>query len=202
MTTSSQWTDGRGRLFFLAFYLLFGLIHELAHIFFARVLLPSEELYQTSDEIVNSGGVIAVFARAFFGRYCFVSIPKDNPVCRAIILHSGWVFTLLLAICLHVYHRHLVSTISSNRVCASWVSIASVAAYLTTLEGAITDLFGFLPASWLSDGPSAEGKMILYCGNFGVILLNSSWINVDGGKTALDMLEKMVEVTMMRGKCM
>ena len=28
----------------------------------------------------------------------------------------------------------------------------------------------------------------------------SSWVNIDGGKAALDMLEKMVEVTMMRGK--
>ena len=39
----------------------------------------------------------------------------------------------------------------------------------------------------------------LFCGNFGVILINTSWINIDGGKAALDMLEKMVEVTMMRG---
>ena len=62
----------------------------------------------------------------------------------------------------------------------------------------MTDLLGFVPASWY-DG-HAEGQMILYCGNFGVILLNSAWINVDGGKTALDVLEKMVEVTMMRGE--
>lgn len=33
-----------------------------------------------------------------------------------------------------------------------------------------------------------------------MLLLNSTWINVDGGKRALDMLEKMIEVTMMRGK--
>ena len=40
-----------------------------------------------------------------------------------------------------------------------------------------------------------------FCGNFGIILLNSNWLNKDGGKKALDMLEKMIEVTMMRGKC-
>ena len=39
-----------------------------------------------------------------------------------------------------------------------------------------------------------------FCGNFGIILLNSNWLNKDGGKKALDMLEKMIEVTMMRGK--
>jgi hypothetical protein len=46
--------------------------------------------------------------------------------------------------------------------------------------------------------PSAT--ILFFCGNFGIILINSSWINVDGGKRALDMLEKMVEVTMMRGE--
>ena len=42
--------------------------------------------------------------------------------------------------------------------------------------------------------------LLFFCGNFGILLINPSWVNIDGGKTALDMLEKMVEVTMMRGK--
>ena len=47
---------------------------------------------------------------------------------------------------------------------------------------------------------SSSSALFLFCGNFGILLINSSWINVDGGKAALDMLEKMVEVTMMRGE--
>lgn len=45
-----------------------------------------------------------------------------------------------------------------------------------------------------------HGSVVMFCGNFGVLLINSSWVNVDGGKRALDILEKMIEVTMMRGK--
>jgi len=48
--------------------------------------------------------------------------------------------------------------------------------------------------------PTTSTTIPFFCGNFGIILINSSWINVDGGKRALDMLEKMIEVTMMRGE--
>lgn len=46
---------------------------------------------------------------------------------------------------------------------------------------------------------SSSPSLLFFCGNFGILLINASWINIDGGKKALDMLEKMVEVTMMRG---
>ena len=62
-----------------------------------------------------------------------------------------------------------------------------VAAYATALEGISTDLLGM-------------ATIPFFCGNFGNILINSAWINTDGGKKALEMLEKMVEVTMMRGE--
>ena len=44
-------------------------------------------------------------------------------------------------------------------------------------------------------------KMFFFCGNFGVILLSPAWTTTPGdrGKTALTLLEKMIEVTMMRG---
>merc|ERR1719491_791050 len=43
-----------------------------------------------------------------------------------------------------------------------------------------------------------DNSVTLYCGNFGVLLLHEAWLN-NGGKSALDIIEKMVEVTMMRG---
>ena len=128
-----------------------------------------------------------------------VSLPTDNQVGRAIILHSGWILTWLLSLSLHWHYRRLISSGSSSKAYVRLVSIAAVTAYITSIEGIVTDFFGFVPASWSND-IAMEGRLILYCGNFGVILLNSSWINVDGGKKALDVLEKMVEVTMMRGE--
>ena len=58
----------------------------------------------------------------------------------------------------------------------------------------------YLTTYFASKTTSDNSSLPFFCGNFGILLLNSSWINVDGGKTALDMLEKMVEVTMMRGE--
>lgn len=191
MADSSHWTKGSGHLIFLAFYIIFGFIHELAHVFFARLFFAHD--LNAVDGGINSGGVVAVLARALFGRYSIVSMPIDNELGRAIILHSGWILTCIMSLCLHWYYRRVVGSSES------WVSIAAVAAYITSLEGIVTDLFGFIPASWYH-GHAVEGNLILYCGNFGVILINSAWVNVDGGKKALDILEKMVEVTMMRGE--
>ena len=61
-----------------------------------------------------------------------------------------------------------------------------LAAYITALEGMTTDLFGFVPQQ------SNRSYMTFFCGNFGILLLNSSWLSIDGGRTALDVLEKMV----------
>jgi hypothetical protein len=188
MVESTQWSNGSGRLTFIAFYLLFGLIHELAHVFFARLLFAADDL-NVVDDSINSGGVVPVLARALFGRYSIVTLPIENVISRTVILHSGWILTLILGLCLHWY---------CHRVGSCYVSIAAVAAHITTLEGIVTDLLGFIPAA-LSGESVNEGQLILYCGNFGVILLNSVWISADGGKKALDILEKMIEVTMMRG---
>jgi len=57
-----------------------------------------------------------------------------------------------------------------------------------------------LPRMHVGGEPTTSTTIPFFCGNFGIILINSSWINVDGGKRALDMLEKMIEVTMMRGE--
>lgn len=88
--------------------------------------------------------------------------------------------------------------------------ILPVAAYITAMEAISTDLLGFTPAySHLlgdADGfyPTSHHHhhhrhFICFCGNFGILLLNPSWLAIDGGRTALDILEKMINVTMMRG---
>ena len=194
---NSNHSEGLCRIVFFVFYLVFGLIHELAHVLVSHIIFSADDLRFTATEGVNSGGVIAVLARALFGRYSIVSLPTDNQLARFFILHSGWILTCTLALTLHWNYLRLDGYSKGHAV--NWMSIAAVAAYITSLEGIVTDLFGFIPAAALSNSQIEEGRLILYCGNFGVILLNSSWINIDGGKKALDILEKMVEVTMMRG---
>lgn len=62
-----------------------------------------------------------------------------------------------------------------------------MAAYITALEGVTTDLFGLVPHV-----QNGSGYVTFFCGNFGILLMNSSWLSIDGGRTALDVLEKMV----------
>ena len=45
---------------------------------------------------------------------------------------------------------------------------------------------------------SSYSSSVVYCGNFGIVLLNAAWCS-QNGERAYDLLEKMVNVTMMRG---
>lgn len=65
-------------------------------------------------------------------------------------------------------------------------------AVLTALEAISTDLLGLYAIT-------ATNKCVFYCGNFGVLLLHEAWTKGDHGKTALDILERMISVTMSRG---
>ena len=60
---------------------------------------------------------------------------------------------------------------------------------VTALEAVFSDLLGLLK----SDPTS------FHCGNFGIILINAAFGTGAAAKKAKDVLEKMVEVTMMRG---
>ena len=64
------------------------------------------------------------------------------------------------------------------------------------MEGMATDLFGFVPHQQHSDSWLVNNNdyLTFFCGNFGILLLNPSWLSIDGGRTALDVLEKMVSV--------
>ena len=78
------------------------------------------------------------------------------------------------------------------------MSAATIAAVVTALEAVSTDLLGLgVPSSLGAVASSSSSSSVtLLCGNFGVILINAAWA---GKKEALDILEKMIEVTMMRG---
>ena len=209
------------RLSFLASYLTCGLLHELCHLIVARTLFedssPVEPFIGAGVGTLNDW--IVFVGRALLGRYCIVGVGDGDEGAISIIRHSGWIFSLLLAVFVHgacvTYWRgegHDKSDAGLRR------PAVILAAYVTALEAIATDLLGFAPelgrevredqrvsvANALTDlslpRQVSRGSVVMFCGNFGILLINSSWINVDGGKRALDVLEKMIEVTMMRGK--
>ena len=148
----------------------------------------------------------------------------SSEMAASIITHSGWILSLLLAFGMHyLYYARLRSSASATTnkknttKPASFICLAAalaptfiLAAYIAAVESITSDLMGFVPkmaknilllggGSSAATSPTSSIQLLLHCGNFGIILLNSQWINVDGGQRALSVLEKMVEVTMMRG---
>jgi hypothetical protein len=158
-------------------YLLFGALHELAHLLAARSLGLTTTFSCTAQSILV-GLLQATLARA-------VSIPElanATPSQLFIVQHSGWVVSLLAACCFHKLH------VKNSK----WSTAAQLASWITAAEAISTDLLGF--------GIAGIGPVTLLCGNFGVILINPVWtFDSESSKTALDLLVKMIEVTMMRG---
>ena len=178
----------------LSYYLLFGLLHELSHVVIAAILQHASSSTSLWYQAASVRDIINFLVRASFGRYCLIDIgnfDSSSALRISIICHFGWIFSLCLAVWVHYKHRRD----GTDPIFKQPMFV--VAAYATALEGISTDLLGMIPA--ISQSTSAT-TISFFCGNFGIILINSAWINTDGGKKALDMLEKMVEVTMMRGE--
>lgn len=194
-------------LVYLSYYLLFGLLHELSHVIIATILQHASSSSSTLLwHQATFSDMFTFLARALFGRYCLIGIVGDfdtassAPLHISIIRHFGWIFSLCLAAWVH--YNHCRGNNNNNDTSSSIFQrpMFILAAYATALDGISTDLLGLIPANFLNQNLAASATIPFFCGNFGIILINSAWINTDGGKKALDILEKMVEVTMMRGK--
>lgn len=97
----------------------------------------------------------------------------------AVVRHVGWIFSVSLAfVSWRVFGR------------SSFV----LAAFATAIEAIWSDLL-LLPVLGVLSLPT-DCPYSLFCGNFGIILLNDAWLR---GSQALDVLETMIQVTMMRG---
>ena len=137
------------------------------------------------QESIVYDGFLPFLVRIVLGRHCVILNLDDDNVHDASLLmvrHVGWIASLLLAL---MIPRHLKN--------ARW------AASLTAFEAITTDLLqwkALLPG--LTFAPLDGTAALFYCGNFGIILLHHLWLT-DQGQSALDVLEKMVKVTMMRG---
>ena len=189
----------------LAFHALFGAVHEASHLavaWWTGRLVGVETIADTAS----------VVAKAMLGRHVVVAADvSDGRVAFDIdpVRHAGWVASAVVAIAVAFVYACRYRDSSQKRgprsaaVEPRWSmsSAATIAAMVTALEAVSTDLLGLgVPSSIAASGANPLGAVAspvtLLCGNFGVILINAAWA---GKKEALDILEKMVEVTMMRG---
>lgn len=124
--------------------------------------------------------------RITLGRALYLPLMADASVTDlqvALVRHAGWIFSLCMALL-------ATAVVANNSKTKNKYDGAKTAAIITAVEAIATDLLGF----------GAVGRATFLCGNFGIILVNPSWTSGhDHGKTALQILKKMVEVTMMRG---
>lgn len=188
----------------LLFYLLFGTLHEACHLAVAAWLTSCQ--HHEDNAVVNTNW-LSNLIRAVTGRYSVIPIvhSDEDSSCsieewdRGLVVHSGWIFSVMLALMIPLWTRCSSSWREENRISGGFFSSPIVyAAIVTAVEAIATDLLQFTPQHHFTDGSNLD-VLIVFCGNFGIVLLNPMWLNVDGGRTALEVLEKMVEVTMMRG---
>ena len=191
----------------LFYYVVFGALHECAHVITAallHVLLYGSHHLDAFLRSFFADGVPTVIFRAVFARQTVVPLVtslevgnndrSDALFIETMARHSGWMFSVIVAAVLaYVYidaysHRAKLGTSTGSTVI--------IAATITAVEAVWTDLL-CLPVIPLF-GPASPG-ITFFCGNFGLIVINSAWTSKDNGRHALDLLEQMVNVTMMRG---
>ena len=184
-------------------YLVFGALHEFVHVVtaaFLHVQLYGRHHLHAFLRGLFADGVLTAVFRTMFARQIVVplSLPMEvgdggrsevTLVIETMIRHSGWIFSVIVAAILA--HIHLY-----RGKCSASTRPIIIAATITAVEAIWTDLLR-LPVIPLL-GPASTG-VTFFCGNFGLIVINSAWTSKDNGQHALDLLERMVNVTMMRG---
>lgn len=215
----------RGRLEFhqsgilFLWYLFFGAVHEASHFvtawwlgydFLSEHMQKAANIAESSPSESTNPWVHLAY-EVILGRQCSLpNLPLDleGPVKRA-----GWISSCLLMVLLCIACRHFnCFNYNAKRVngkdneknetqVSFFAEVASsdmlMAALVTAVEAIATDIMGWNPVLPLNIGVV---RRTLYCGNFGIILLNRCWFdNKETEGAALDTLQQMVEVTMMRG---
>lgn len=208
--------DNSGVLFL--WYFFFGALHEVSH-FVTAWWLGYDVVFQHLKELggnPTSGGQSAnLWVRLAYemilGRQC--SLPNLPLGLEGPVRHAGWISSCLVVALLVFLCRHFkgfnytVEPINrkddttNHAQCSFFAEVISsnilLAALVTAFEAISTDLLGLSPVLPLN---AEMIRQTFYCGNFGIILLNQCWFkNRETEAAALDTLQQMVEVTMMRG---
>lgn len=221
LVNDSQRHNGRDRIYpsglvLFSWYLFFGAIHELSH-FVTAWWMGYDFALQHIDDDINVAKLgqstdpwVHLAYEVILGRQCtLLNLPRglEGPV-----RHAGWIFSCLVLVLVTVYSRHFkhdsrvkpdkgYENKKIQRQTSFFDDVMSssmlLAALVTATEAIATDFLGFdqvLPLNMKTIGQT------FYCGNFGVILLNRCWFESKKTQSdALDTLQQMVEVTMMRG---
>ena len=207
----------------LKWYLLFGVLHELSHMAAAAWLGLFH--FQVGDMLGFCKWLFKIMLERRWQIPITITSATTSYSCSAntmiegeiaLVRHFGWMFSLILAVGAYTYTSKTIKTNKLSAVASSspidnpmvW------AAVITALEAMSTDLFGleryilpFFPMLnptndslvYAHDGGCIK-MVTFFCGNFGLILLNPAYTATDNGrKTALNILEKMISVTMVRG---
>ena len=138
---------------FITSYLVFGLLHELSHVAIASILIGSS---LTNNPFTSYDNLYQFAVTALLGRFCLIEVGNDDDVSSVhhlVIRHFGWIFSIVIAMGLHWYHRRRQNSSNvkdMNKISSSQSSllvdpIIVVAAYVTAFEAITTDLFSFVP---------------------------------------------------------
>jgi hypothetical protein len=190
----------------IGWYILFGAWHEVSHIVVA---------WLCGVRLFLDDGILTLFYRTVIARSCVLVIgglddgsssglsfsentvisqndKNNNTNYITIVRHAGWISSVLAALLIRRYRRN------DGNACQ--------AALVTAVEGISTDLLRMQvlllvpPPAWLAAMTTTTVTTTLFCGNFGIILLHHAWFSEQSGvQSALDVLETMIRVTMMRG---
>ena len=198
-------THRRCYLSALVAYFTFGVLHELVHLAFAHfcgLVLVNGILDSVRWEKV-------LLEMTFCRRLCFdvkneTRLDIDEIASleskAALVRHAGWMSSVLIAFFIHFWFRRYlqknVLLVVPPPPSSQYWSWCIFAGYLTALDAIWTDLLR-LKQIYPLNGEYIEVKdpdsLVFYCGNFGLILLHGAWLDKNGGQSALDILEKMVE---------
>ncbi|KAL7566060.1 hypothetical protein ACA910_009847 [Epithemia clementina (nom. ined.)] len=128
-------------------------------------------------------------------------------VVTTVIRQAGWIASFFLA--LWIEQQFQTNKPTNNKkhdeVEQRFDSPLRWAAWVTAAEAIWTDLLQWplIPGILSEPGGATAAKHAVQfcCGNFGMLLLHYSWWTHEtgGGQSALDILEKLIQVTMMRG---
>ena len=178
-------------VFLLVSYYVFGFLHECSH------LVTSWLLGQWTPPN-DAQSLATILAQALVGRACHVGGLREDSAFHLVVRHAGWMTSLLVACIVQCCCCAITTTKPANEkstagmISALVASCCYVSAWTTFVEAFCSD--------FLQIGGIADARGFFFCGNFGLVLINSAaWSDLDGGRKALDMLERLVHITMMRG---
>mmetsp|Transcript_18687 Transcript_18687/g.32920 ORF Transcript_18687/g.32920 Transcript_18687/m.32920 type:complete len:1597 (-) Transcript_18687:84-4874(-) len=167
-----------------AWYLALGALHELSHWFIARWWFH-----------LSTPPFSELWFEVLLGRSCAIEVPPGVGMESVdIVRHAGWISSLLVWLVAMTTTK--TKTNSSTRNALLWAST------VTLVDALWTDLLQWTPFLPLYASRTEEigtTAFFLYCGNFGILLLQSATAGVFPTSEALDVLQDMVTVTMMRG---